>query len=172
MARQRKGHVAMGIVAESIIANVAEGHLKRNLAEMNSVMQKLGWTPSGSVAPPACRRWEGGGVVLHLASWGDGWAIDFIFAEVWPEDVDELGSEAIDSAIEEQLPFCHEVQESLLQVLRSRTSVSVGEGGEFDDSEFVESSVWNVAGSPLAVGIASNDVDTPVLVMARLLLGS
>ncbi|MFD7446613.1 hypothetical protein [Streptomyces sp. NPDC059909] len=172
MARQRKGHAVVDIVAESIIVNATEGHLKRNLAEMNSVVQELGWTPSGSVAPPGCRRWEAGGVFLHLASWGSGWALDFVFAEVWPEDVDELGSEAIDSAIDEQLPFCREVQESLLQALRSRTSVSVDDGAEFADSEFVESSAWNVAGSPLAVGIASNDVDTPVLVMARLLLGS
>ncbi|MGX1672149.1 hypothetical protein [Streptomyces sp. NPDC055400] len=136
---------------------------------MNAAVQDFGWRPAGSVAPPACTRWERVGVRLHLVPLGNGWIFDYVFREVWPQNVDELVSEALDSAIEGQLPFCREVQNSLMRALQSRTSVSVSDSEEFDESDFVERAVWNVNGSLLAVGIASNDVDTPVLVMARLL---
>ncbi|WP_432180017.1 hypothetical protein [Streptomyces sp. NBC_00063] len=159
----------MDEVAESILFNSAQAGRSLNLAEMNAVVQECGWTPSGSVAPPGCTRWERSGVRLNLASWGDGWAFDYIFREVWPQDVDELGSEALDSAVEGQLPFCRAVQASLLQALQRRILVSAEGGEEFDESDFVERTVWNINGSLLAVGISGNDVDTPALVMARLL---
>ncbi|WP_351235288.1 hypothetical protein [Streptomyces sp. NPDC002133] len=96
------------------------------------------------------------------------WFVDIVFLEVDPEDVDERGSDAVDDACDALIPIYCDLLAELLAAVEGRVPVSSSALDLLSDINFVESTRWEIAGRPFAMGVASMDIDTPVLVMARI----
>ncbi|MER6105313.1 hypothetical protein ABT115_24140 [Streptomyces sp. NPDC001832] len=157
----------MRIVADIIVA-AAEGDLSAGLDELNESMRSLGWYPAGSVAPPYCREWSSGDQRVHLVDEGDSWFVDLTFRELMPEGVDEFGYVAVEEETARQIPISRMILDELLSTLEGRVSLSPAPKTYFGDIDFVEAWSWEISGHPFVMGVSAMDIDTPVLVMARM----
>ncbi|MFE4701196.1 hypothetical protein ACFRIC_29470 [Streptomyces sp. NPDC056738] len=71
----------------------------------NEAMLDLGWAAAGSIAPPYSRHWEAEGIRFNVFEGAGGWCADVLFREVWPEDEEDLGSDAVAKACEVEGKF-------------------------------------------------------------------
>ncbi|MGW0999827.1 hypothetical protein ACWD5V_42505 [Streptomyces sp. NPDC002523] len=137
------------------------------LDELNRELAALGWSPIGSVAPPHSKQWEVGGIRLLLSKVEGQWFADVIFREVIPDGFVERGSEALEDASAELLPFYREKRDEVLAALTPQVEVIQTEELSFEDCSFAEWSEWRFDGLPFVLGISVVDIDLPVLLMAR-----
>lgn len=155
----------MNTLAKTVIQAARSG-LGSDLESLNETLSELGWAAAGSTAPPYCRHFAADGVRLNVYP-GDGcWFIDVLFKEVYPEDVDELGEEAVTAAVEAEEGFFRQIADDLMsQVTAEGVTVESTEGLGIDRDEFVLLAERKLDGLPFVLGIA--DIDMPVSVMAR-----
>lgn len=146
----------------------AQAGIGNSLEEVNESLAALGWEPAGSIAPPYCRHWVADGVRFNVFAGGDGWYGDALFKEVFPDDLEELGSEAVERACEAEEGYFNETVTVLLErVADQGVTVEPAEDLGIDGGEFVSSAEWRLGQTPFVMGVANADPEMPVSVMAR-----
>jgi hypothetical protein len=154
-------------LVETLIRS-AEADIGSSLGEVNESLAALGWEAAGSTAPPYCRHWAVDGVTFNVFGGQDGWCGDALFKEVYPDDLDELGSEAVDRACEAEEGYFNETMTVLLERVSGRgVVVESTQGLDIDGGEFVSSAEWRIGLSPFIMGVANADPDLLVSVLAR-----
>ncbi|MEU0603980.1 hypothetical protein ABZ484_38060, partial [Streptomyces sp. NPDC006393] len=157
----------MNTLAKTLIQAARSG-LGSDLESLNETLSELGWAAAGSTAPPYCRHFEADGVRLNVYPDEGRWFVDILFKEVYPEDVDELGEEAVTAAVEAEEGFFRQTTDDLMsQVTAEGVTVESTEGLGIDRDEFVLLAERKLDGLPFVLGIANIDIDMPVSVMAR-----
>ncbi|MFE2301566.1 hypothetical protein ACFXAW_25670 [Streptomyces sp. NPDC059445] len=94
----------MNALVETLIRAARSG-LGGNLEEINEAMLDLGWASAGAIAPPYSRHWEAKGIRFNVFEDAGGWCADVLFRELWPEDEEDLGSDAVAKACEVEGKF-------------------------------------------------------------------